>query len=322
MPYQNCEMGGAMRSNGTRVAALGRARLGTCSAIAIAAFAASALAADTASTPRRTTAEVIAAAAPGDWRTPDPANTIYLQLAAGRVVIELAPDFAPQHAENIKTLVREGYFDGLGVIRSQDNFVVQWGDADGKRPLKSARSSVPPEFTVAKGMSLPFTRLPDADGYAPEVGFSGGFPAARDPRSGEAWLVHCYAMVGAGRANEVDSGTGAELYVVTGHAPRQLDRNIALVGRVVQGIELLSVLPRGTGALGFYEQPSQHVPIASVRMAADVPEAERARIELMRTDTPTFGALVEARRNRQDDWYQVPAGYIDVCNVPIPVRAR
>ena len=278
--------------------------------------------ADASGTPRRTTAEVIAAAGAGDWRTPDPANTVYLQLATGRVVIELASDFAPQHAENIKTLVREGYFDGLAVIRSQDNFVVQWGDAEGKRPLKSARSSVPPEFTLEKGMSLPFTRLPDADGYAPEVGFSGGFPAARDPRTGEAWLVHCYAMVGAGRANEVDSGTGAELYVVTGHAPRQLDRNIALVGRVVQGIELLSVLPRGTGALGFYEKPSQHVPIVSVRMAADVPEAERARIELMRTDTPTFGALVEARRNRQDDWYKVPAGYIDVCNVPIPVRPR
>ena len=311
-----------MRSNGTRLAARGR-MLGRASCIALvgALLAAGALA-DASGTPRRTTAEVVAAAGPGDWRTPDPANTVYLQLATGRVVIELASDFAPQHAENIKTLVREGYFDGLAVIRSQDNFVVQWGDAEGKRPLKSARSSVPPEFTVAKGISLPFTRLPDADGYAPEVGFSGGFPAARDPRTGEAWLVHCYAMVGAGRANEVDSGTGAELYVVTGHAPRQLDRNIALVGRVVQGIELLSVLPRGTGALGFYEKPSQHVPIVSVRMAADVPEAERARIELMRTDTPTFGALVEARRNRQDDWYKVPAGYIDVCNVPIPVRPR
>ena len=312
-----------MRSNGTRVAALGWiAGLRTSSAIAIAAFTASAPAADTASTSRRTAAEVIAAAGPADWRTPDPANTIYLQIAAGRVVIELAPDFAPQHTENVRTLIREGYFDGLAIIRSQDNFVVQWGDADGKRPLKSARSSVPPEFTVAKGMSLPFTRLPDADGYAPEVGFSGGFPAARDPRTGEAWLVHCYAMVGAGRANEVDSGTGAELYVVTGHAPRQLDRNIALVGRVVQGIELLSVLPRGTDALGFYEQPSQHVPIVSVRMAADVPPAERANIEIMRTDTPTFAALVEARRNRQDEWYKVPAGHIDVCNVPIPVRPR
>ena len=290
--------------------------------LACALLSAATLAADTETPARRTTAEIIAAAGPGDWRAPDPANTLYMQLASGRVVIELAPDFAPQHADNIKTLVREGYFDGLAIIRSQDNFVVQWGDPDGTRPLKSAKSSVPPEFTVQKGGALPFTRLPDADGYAPEVGFSNGFPAARDPRTGEAWLTHCYAMVGAGRANEVDSVTGAELYVVTGHAPRQLDRNIALVGRVVQGIELLSILSRGTGPLGFYEQPGQRVPIVSVRMAADVPEAERTRIELMRTDTPTFTALVEARRNRQDDWYKVPAGYIDVCNVPIPARPR
>jgi peptidylprolyl isomerase len=290
--------------------------------LACALLPAATFAADTATPARRTMAEIIAAAGPGDWRAPDPANTLYMQLTSGRVVIELAPDFAPQHAENIRTLVREGYFDGLAIIRSQDNFVVQWGDPDGTRPLKSAKSSVPPEFTVPRGGALPFTPLPDADGYAPEVGFSNGFPAARDPRTGEAWLTHCYGMVGAGRANEVDSGTGAELYVVTGHAPRQLDRNIALVGRVVQGIELLSILPRGTGALGFYEQPAQRVPIVSVRMAADVPEAERTRIELMRTDTPTFTALVEARRNRQDDWYKLPAGYIDVCNVPIPVRPR
>jgi cyclophilin family peptidyl-prolyl cis-trans isomerase len=285
-------------------------------------LAASAGATEAPAAPKRTTAEVIAASGAGDWRVPDPANTLYLQLGAGRVVIELALAFAPQHADNIRTLVREGYFDGLAIIRSQDNFVVQWGDADGTRPLKSAKPSLPPEFTVAQGAALPFTPLPDADGYAPQVGFSAGFPAARDPRTGEAWLVHCYAMVGAGRGNEVESGSGAELYVVTGHAPRQLDRNIALVGRVVQGMELLSVLPRGTGPLGFYEQPNQRVPIVSVRIAADVPAAERTNIELLRTDTATFATLVEARRNRQDEWYKVPAGYIDVCSVPIPVRAR
>ena len=312
-----------MRVNSVRLAALGRIPpRALCIGVAGALLATALPAAETPVAPRRTTAEVIAAAGPGDWRTPDPANTLYLQLATGRVVIELAPGFAPQHAENIRTLVRERYFDGLAIVRAQDNFVVQWGDADGNRPLKSAKASVPPEFTMPSGAALPFTRLPDPDGYAPEVGFSGGFPAARDPRTGEAWLVHCYAMVGAGRANEVDSGTGAELYVVTGHAPRQLDRNIALVGRVVQGMELLSVLPRGSGALGFYEQPGQRMPIVSVRMAADVPAGERSNIELMRTDTPTFTALVEARRNRQDDWYKVPAGYIDVCNVPIPVRPR
>jgi len=271
-------------------------------------------------TPPRTMADVLAASTPADWRPLDPQNTLYLQLASGRVVIELAPEFAPAHAANLRTLARQKYFDGLAIIRSQDNFVVQWGDADGKRSLGDARATLPPEFTVPVHPGLPFTRLPDPDGYAPEVGFSGSFPAARDPAAGQAWLAHCYGMVGAGRSNEPESGNGTELYVVTGHAPRQLDRNIALVGRVVQGMELLSVLPRGTAPLGFYEQPGQHVPITSVRLAADLPEDERARIEVLRTDTATFAALVEARRNRRDDWYKVPAGYIDVCNVPLPVR--
>ncbi len=268
----------------------------------------------------RTMAEVLAAAVPADWRPLDPENTLYVELDAGRVVIELAPRFAPQHAANIRQLARQGYYDGLAIIRSQDNFVVQWGDPDGTRDLGKARATLPAEFTVAIDPGLPFTPLLDRDGYAHEVGFSDGFPAARDPRTGQAWLAHCYAMVGAGRGNDVDSGSGAELYVVTGHAPRQLDRNIALVGRVVAGMEWLSALPRGRGSLGFYEDPAQHVPIRSVRVAADVPESQRTRLEVLRTDTATFAALVESRRNRRDDWYRVPAGYIDLCNVPIVVR--
>ncbi len=270
---------------------------------------------------RPTMSEVLAATVPSDWRGLDPENTLYLQLPGGRVVVELAPAFAPLHAANIRTLVREKYFDGLAVVRSQDNFVVQWADPDGKRPLGAARATVAPEFTVpAKG--LPFTRLPDVDGYAPEVGFVDGFPVGRDPRSGEAWIAHCYAMVGVGRGNELDSGNGAELYVVTGQAPRQLDRNIAVVGRVVKGMELLSTLPRGTGAMGFYEKPEQYVPIQTVRLAADLPPGEREKLEVLRTDTASFTKLVESRRNRSDDWYKVPAGHIDLCNVPMVVRPQ
>jgi peptidylprolyl isomerase len=127
-------------------------------------------------------------------------------------------------------------------------------------------------------------------------------------------------MVGVGRGTQVESGSGAELYVVNGHAPRHLDRNVALVGRVVQGMELLSTLPRGTGPLGFYEKPEQYVPIRSVRLAADVPQKDRARLEVIRTDTATFAALVESRRNRRDEWYKVPAGHVELCNVPIVVR--
>ena len=275
-----------------------------------------------ATTQPRTMADVLAATTAADWRPLDPDNTLYLQLPAGQVVIELAPAFAPQHVANLRTLAREKYFDGLAVIRSQDNFVVQWGDADGKRSLGTAKATLPPEFTARAGPQIPFDAIPDRDGYAPEVGFSAGFPAARDPARGEVWLAHCYGMVGAGRGNDPESGNGTELYVVTGQAPRQLDRNIALVGRVVQGMELLSTLPRGSGPLGFYEKAGQHVPIASVRLAADVPAAERANLEVMRTDTASFRALVETRRNRRDDWYIVPAGHVDVCNVPIVSRPR
>lgn len=268
--------------------------------------------------------QVLEASKPSDWRAPDPANTLYMDLPGGRVVIELAPQFAPLHADNIRTLVQQKYFDGLAILRVQDNFVTQWGDPDSEdaskaRPLGKAKSSLAPEFTRStKG--LEFTRLADGDVYAPEVGFSNGFPAARDPKTGTAWMAHCYGMVGAGRGNTADSGSGAELYVVIGHAPRQLDRNIATVGRVIQGMELLAALPRGTGGAGFYEKPEQRLPIRSIRLAADMPEAERSHLELLRTDTDTFKALIESRRNRSDEWYLYQVGKIDLCNVPLPVR--
>jgi peptidylprolyl isomerase len=136
------------------------------------------------------------------------------------------------------------------------------------------------------------------------------------------WLVHCYGMVGAGRDVAANSGGGTELYVVTGHAPRHLDRNATLIGRVVQGIELLSALPRGTGPLGFYERPEERAPIKTIRVAADVPAAERSALEVMRTDTPTFQKLIESRRNRPEDWFHVQAGHIELGNVPIPVRPK
>jgi len=274
----------------------------------------------------RTAADIVREAPASAWRRPDPNDVLAMTLPSGIVWIELAPRFAPLHADNIRTLVAQHYFDGLAVLRVQDNFVTQWGDPDSDKPdkakpLGTASKTLAPEFERAISSDLQFTALPDGDVYAPEVGFSNGMPAARSRKDGKAWLAHCYGMIGAGRDTAVDSGPGTELYVVIGHAPRQLDRNIAVVGRVVQGMELLSALPRGTGALGFYEKPEQRLAIKSVRLAADVPAAERTNIEILRTDTQTFADLVEARRNRRDDWYKVPAGRIDLCNVPIPVRA-
>lgn len=268
----------------------------------------------------RTMAEIIAASGPADWRAMDEGNAIYVELASGRVIIELAPAFAPLHVANIKALAREGYYDGVWIVRSQDNYVVQWADPDGTRAIKTGKRTLPAEFTRAMAADLPFNRLPDLDGYAPQVGYSNSFPAARDPAAGRAWLTHCYGMVGAGRDNDADSGGGTELYVVNGHAPRHLDRNVTLVGRVVKGIELLTSLPRGTAPMGYFEKPEQRIRVLSIRVAADVPEKDRTPIEVMRTDTSTFEALIESRRNRPDEWYKVKAGHIELCNVPIPTR--
>jgi peptidylprolyl isomerase len=291
----------------------------------IASAAVQATAPDPAAKPL-TTADVLAQSTPADWRALDPENTLYLELASGRVVIELAPRYAPRHVANIKLLARENYFDGLAIVRAQDNYVVQWGDpeedAAKQRAMKKAQRTLPAEFARALTADLPFTPLPDGDVYAPEVGLSEGFPAARDAKSGKAWLAHCYGMLGVGRDVGADSGGGAELYVVIGHSPRHLDRNVTLAGRVVQGIERLSTLPRGTGPLGFYEKPEQYVPIKSIRVAADVPPAQRSELEVLRTDTPTFADFVAARRNRLDSWFVEPTGRVELCNVTVPVRAR
>jgi peptidylprolyl isomerase len=267
------------------------------------------------------TAQVMESAQPSDWRRPDPQDTLYIELAAGRVVIELAPRFAPRHVENIKALVRGKFFDGLPVARVQDNFVAQWGDVDKTRPTEDALRKLPDESIVAWDKSLRIVKLPDADGYAPETGWLDGFPVGIESKpSGQVWMTHCYGTLGVGREDWPDTGSGAELYVVIGQAPRQLDRNIIVVGRVLRGAELLASLPRGSDAMGFYAKPEQRTLILRARLAADVPEAERSAIEVLRTDTALFTKYVESRRNRRDTWYIHPAGHIDVCSVAIPVR--
>jgi cyclophilin family peptidyl-prolyl cis-trans isomerase len=266
-----------------------------------------------------TVADLLAGSPAGDWRAPNPDDTLYLELARGRVVIELATQVAPQHVANLKTLVRNHYFDGLAIIRVQDNYVVQWDDPDHRRPVPAGvRPAV--EFTADRRAAARFEPLPDRDLYAPEVGFLDGFPAARDPPTHTVWLAHCYGMVGAGRDDPSESD-GTEMYAVIGHAPRQLDRNVALFGRVLQGMDLLSSLPRGSGEMGFYVASEAPVPITSMRLASDVPAAQRSPLEVLRTDSTTFRSVLEQRRNRHESWFKFNPGHIDLCNVPLPVRS-
>jgi cyclophilin family peptidyl-prolyl cis-trans isomerase len=277
--------------------------------------------------PTPTAKEILAKSTPAEWRTPDPQNLLLMQLPTGRVVIELAADFTPLHAANIRTLVRGHYFDGLAIIRVQDNFVTQWGDPNDDengdknkiRSLGKASKTLPPEFTRAIDPKLPWTALPDGDVYAPEVGFSEGFPVGRDPASGQEWVAHCYGTVGVARDVAPETGSGSSLYAVIGQA-RRLDHNLAVAGRVLEGMPLLSGLPRGPEPMGFYANPQQRVTIASVRLAADMPAKDRPAIQVLRTDSASFAALVEAKRNGRNAFYPKPAGKVDLCSIDVPVR--
>ncbi len=267
-----------------------------------------------------TTAEVLASATPTDYQTPAGENLLVMRLDHGEVLIELAPSFAPNHVANIRQLVRQRYFDDTRVLRSQDNYVVQWGDAEADTPKARSLGQVEPTlageyFRDLKGLDI--SPLKEDDAYAPQIGFAEGFPVGYDRRSKTAWLAHCYGMVGVGRGNQADSGNGSSLYVVTGHAPRHLDRNVTLVGRVLLGIEHLSALPRGTGPLGFYATKEEMTAVRQIQLASDMPENERPQIHTVRTDTPYFKRWVDARRFRVEDWFIDPVGAIGLCNVPL-----
>ena len=256
------------------------------------------------------------------WKTIPADDLMVVDLAnGGRVVVQLASAFAPVHVANIKALSRSGYWQGATIYRVQENYVAQWGQNDLKQPPSGINPKPPAEYTrPLKGLKI--TPLGSPDAYAPNAGFAEGWSVAYSATDGWADLAHCYSSVGVGRDLSPDTGTGGELYAVIGNAPRQLDRNIALVGRVVDGIDHLSTLSRGTEALGFYKEKSQYVPIARVRMASDMPAAERPSYEYLDTDSPTFATYLKVRANRHDDFYIRPAGGVDLCNVQIPVRKK
>ncbi|GMM92680.1 peptidylprolyl isomerase [Qipengyuania sp. MTN3-11] len=280
--------------------------------------------------------EIVAAADPGDWIGIAADDLLVMDLAAGRdgqarrVVIQLMPEpFSQGWIENIRTLARTRWYDGISVNRVQDNYVTQWGDpnydnpeAEGEaKPLPGGLMVVPQTEYTDLRTAGEATWFKWADGpYANHHGFYSGWPIGW--RADAKWPVHCYGMVGVGRGMSPDTGSGAELYTVIGHAPRHLDRNIALVGRVIEGMEHLSSLPRGSGALGFYtpEEADKRTPIRSVRVASDLAEAEQPRFEYLATDSETFARYAEARANRRDPFFIVPAGGADICNIPVPVR--
>jgi peptidylprolyl isomerase len=251
------------------------------------------------------------------------------------VIQLIGPPYSQGWVANIRLLASESWWDGLAIVRTQDNYVVQWGDPQASDPalaraLPPALQKMPQSDYIAGkpgdcgqfaqlclSPSLEFFTSPEIrDAYADRAGFVGGWPVAA--QGSRSWPVHCYGSVGVGRDMSPDTGSGAELYAVIGQAPRQLDRNIAVVGRVIEGIEHLASLPRGTGELGFYETPEERTPILSIRRGDELEDLPR--YEYLSTNSESFAQYVHARANRKDAFYIQPAGAVDVCNVPVPVR--
>lgn len=270
-----------------------------------------------------TPGELVEQAPASAWKAISADDLLVMDLkSGGRIVIQLAPVFAPVHVANIQALARGGYWDGATVYRVQDNYVAQWGLNESDKPWPTGVAAKPPAEYTRPLEGLAITPLGSPDPYAPAAGFADGWPVAYSPKDGWADLAHCYGSVGVGRDLSPDTGTGGELYAVIGHAPRQLDRNIALVGRVIDGIDRLSSLPRGTEALGMYKDKAEYVPIAAIRLASEMPAAERPTYEYMDTGSAIFARYLQVRANRHDDFYIRPAGGVSLCNVQVPVRKK
>ncbi len=317
-------------------------------------LAAPALAAETVLAP----GEIVAAAPKADWVAIAASDLLVMDLAPDakakprRVVIQLMPPpFSQGWIGNIRKLAAAQWWDGLSVNRVQDNYVVQWGDADGEDKAKA--KALPASLQAVRENCYELDQLPsdcsngeldgaieafaanaedsespseyrNRDAYAAWTQHLLGWPMALDKKSGsQEWSispVHCYGMVGVGRDMPPNTGSGAELYTVIGHAPRHLDRNIALVGRVIEGIEHLSSLPRGTGALGFYETPEERTGIVSVRLLSEIEVDPVPSYEYLSTESASFVRYADARANRRDAFFIRPAGGADICNIPVPVR--
>lgn len=274
--------------------------------------------------PKKLTPTDIVAASPASaWKAIPADDLMVMDLAkGGRVVVQLAPKFAPVHVANIRALARTGYWQGATIYRVQDNYVAQWGNNESEKPWPQGVTAKPPAeyWRSLKGLRIKPLGSPDA--YAPAAGFVDGWPVGFSPKAGWATLAHCYSTVGVGRDLAPDTGTGGELYAIIGHATRHMDRNLAIVGRVIEGIDLLSSLPRGTETLGFYKDKAQAVPITTIRLASDIAAGERPAFEVMDSNSASFARYLKLRSHRSDDFYVTSASGVDLCNVQVPVRKK
>ena len=252
-----------------------------------------------------------------DWHPIPDDEILVMTLAGGRTVaIRLAARLTPAHAANLRKLALAHWWDGTTIYRVQENWVTQWGGQPGdstddpaNKPLPAGvAAAVTPEFTISGFAAA--QRLARPDAYSTASGYTAdGWPIATDGSA--AWLTHCYGMVGVARDSDPSSGSGSELFTPIGQSARRLDRNYTVVGRVIEGMQYLSALPRSSATMGFYADSRERTPIVSVRLASDLPAAERPHFEYRATDNPRFAAAIAAREHPRPP---MVGGGAEVCD--------
>ena len=254
------------------------------------------------------------------WRQLDPSLTVYMQIGEGEVVIELNPSFAPETVKQFQKLVQEDFYRSLSFYRVIDGFVAQGGDESDIDPdSPNASPQLKAEFELDLPEELNWVTAQTNDLFAEETGFIDGFAAAKDDE--KVWLTHCPGALAMARGNEPDSGS-TDFYVVIGQAPRYLDRNLSVFGRVVHGMDVVQKIQRGpTDENGIIAKDEDRSRIKSMTLGSDLPESERREVFVMDTGSDGFKAHMKARKNRTHEFFHFkPPKVLDVCQVPVGSR--
>ena len=259
-------------------------------------------------------------------RTVDPGLTVALDLgpegSEGRVLIELNPTFAPKHSMRFLELVRSGFYDGVTFYRVIEGFVAQGGDgSDIQGELE--KPMIDAEFERAWSNDQPFTPVQEKDLFAESTGFSQGFAVGLDAAKKTAWLLHCPGTVAMARNNGRDSAS-TDFYIVLGQAPRYLDRNMSIFGRVIAGMDAVQRIRRGPRSQdGLIEDEAERTLVSKARVLADLPSEERLSLLVTNTESASFARTLEQRRNRAGEFFHTtPPPVLDVCQVPLSSEIR
>ena len=266
------------------------------------------------------TASPVCAADEPLWRQVDPDHLVFMEMQEGQVVIELNPQFAPKTVRQFRELVEKGFYDGLGFYRVIDGFVAQGGDGSDL----GERSDVPlidAEFEIDWPEEVSYIQAQEPDLFAPETGFIDGFAVARDPAKDKVWLAHCPGVVAMAR-NEGPDSSRTDFYIVTGQAPRYLDRNMNVFGRVIHGMETVQRIRRGKPSdNGIISDDAAMSRIRSMWLGSDVPEDQRLTALVLDTSDKSFRSYLDDRRKRKQKFFHNrPPKVLDVCQVPMAGR--